>query len=230
MKKLFCMLLALLMWTPALAEESTIQYDLLLPVRVLPQEEAAVSMEEAITTAKQAQGNMPEQLLTRATLTETADGSRVWVVSIFNIATFVDSWCITVNADSGELIFGENGPFSHTHKAWTDAKGPQALWTLEDKQLYDALYSIQPSYGLPVEGDLSAEDALQKALAALEMTDAGGYEVGYGYLMGGEGYNGVWEICLVVDGEVDCQVSMDAVNGEVFYLQRNQIEPDGANG
>lgn len=230
MKKLLCLLMALMLCSMAFAEESTIQYDLLLPVRALPQEEAAVPMEEAITIAKQAQGNMPEELLIRATLTETADGSRVWVVVMFNTATLVDAWCVTVNAESGELIFGEGPDFFHTRKAWTDAKGLQALWTLEDKQLYDALYALLPTYGLPVEGDMSAEAALDKALSALGLTSAGGYEVGYGYLMGGEGYNGVWEICLVVDGLVDCRVNLDAVTGEVYYLERNELEPDEANG
>ena len=232
MKKLVMLILALMLCVPALAEESTIPYELMVPVCVLPEEEAAVSMEDAVAVVHQHR-KYPEQMLTRATLTETAGGRRVWVITIFDTATFVDSECHLIDAETGSHLFGEGGPagqFYHTKLAWTEAKGPQVLWSLADKQLYDTLYALEPMYGLPTEGDMSAEDALQKALAALELDSTGGYSVGYGYLMGGEGYNGIWEICLVIDGQVDCQVNLDAVTGEVYYLMHNQLEPDEANG
>ena len=76
----------------------------------------------------------------------------------------------------------------------------------------------------------SVIDALAKALAALGLDGTGGYEVGYGYLVGGEGYNGVWEISLVIDGQVGCQVNLDAVTGEVYYLDMYMVEADEANG
>ena len=94
---------------------------------------------------------------------------------------------------------------------------------MEDKQLYDALYAVLPSYGLPMSTDMTQEAALSRALFVLGLPASEGYEVGYGFLAGGEGYNGVWEICLVQQGRVAYRVNLDAVTGEVYYM-----EPDEA--
>lgn len=234
MKKLIVMLLVLLLWMPAFAEEAQRPA---LPVKIIGQEAAVVSMTEAVATAHQfidmtlLSGKRAEFF--HAELVELADGKLAWVVTTFDTSNLMYAWTAMVDAANGDVLYIEasnDGYLPYVLEAWTEAKGPQALWSLEDKQLYDALYALMPAYGLPMPGDLSAEVALKKALAALGMDDAGGYSVGYGYLMGGEGYNGVWEIYLVVDGQVDCQVNLDAVTGEVYYLERNQVEPDGANG
>lgn len=231
MKKLMMILLALLLCAPALAETSEISTE--LPVKLLEHEEAERPLEYALTLARQAVDELPEQYMIRAELAETSSGTKCWFVTIFDTATFMDAWCITVDASTGAAAMRyttDDGFFRDAYIAWTAQKGPHALWSMEDKQLYDALYAVMPAYGLPMPGDLSAEEALDKALAALGMDDAGNYEVGYGYLMGGEGVGGVWEISLVVDGQVDCQVNLDAVTGEIYYLGMYMVEADEANG
>lgn len=219
MKKMMLLILALLLCTSACAEVTV------LPVKILEHEAAAIQLANALTVARQAIDKEPAQATIRAELAEMSDGSKVWVVTIFDTATFVDAWCIAVDAASGKVVSveaAEDGFFNHTYAAWTQAKGIQELWSMADKQLYDALYAVLPSYGLPMSNDMSAEKALNRALFMLGMTSASGYEVGYGYLTGGEGYNGVWEICLVQNGQVAYRVNLDAVTGEVYYMEPDE--------
>lgn len=218
MKKLMALLMALLLCTPALAEESQRPA---LPVKLIGQEAAAVSMAEAMAEAQKLIHDFPVENSTRAELVELADGKLAWVVTTFDTSTLVYAWVTMVDAENGDVLYAEvsnDGYLPNVLEAWTDAKGSQVLWSLEDKQLYDALYTMLPSYGLPIPGDMSADKALMQALALLGMPGAEGYEVGYGYLMGGDGYNGVWEIHLVRNGETAYQVNLDAVTGAVYYI------------
>lgn len=224
MKKLMMLILAVMLCAPAFAEGSAD-----IPVKITAPANGHISLEAAISTALQELPVQPESYQTRAELVRMSDDNARWIVTVFDLTSLTDGWCVEIDAFSGEVLGSYttyDGFFQDVYDRWTAQKGTHALWSLEDKQLYDALYALQPSYGLPVDGDLSAEDALKKALAALGVDDAGGYSVGYGYLMGGEGYNGVWEICLVVDGQVDCRVNLDAVTGEVYYISVD----DSGNG
>lgn len=228
MKKLMMLILALLLCMPAYAETSVA-----IPTGRTEPANGTIALSEAITAAMAAMPVQPKQYQTRAELVYMSDDSCRWIVTVFDLTTLSDGWCVEMDAFTGAVVGSYttyDGFFWDAYNAWTEQKGPHALWSLEDKQLYDALYAVMPAYGLPMSGDLSAEAALKKALTVLGMDDAGGYEVGYGYLMGGEGYNGVWEISLVVDGQVDCQVNLDAVTGEVYYMETNLQEPDEANG
>lgn len=224
MKKLLILVLVLLC-APALAEIP--DASAVLPVRLLEYSEAEYPLESALILARDAVGEVPAQALIRAELAELSDGSRAWIVTIYDTRTFQQAWCITLDASKGEIIslYGEQDIFfNQTSADWGAVKGPHALWSLEDKQLYDALYNINPVYGLPQEGDISAETALEAALVALGLPSAEGYEVGFGYIMGGAGYNGLWEVYLVRDGKVAYQVNLDAVDGSVYYM-----EPDDSN-
>ena len=223
MKKLMMLMLALLLCGSAFAQETSA-----IPVARTEPANGTIALSEAITTAMAAMPVQPEQYQTRAELVYMSDSGCRWIVTMFDLTTFTDGWCVEMDAFTGNVLANytaQDGFFLDALDLWTAQKGPHALWSLEDKQLYDALYAVMPAYGLPMPGDLSAEDALKKALAVLAMDDAGGCEVGYGYLMGGEGYNGVWEICLVKEDEVLYQVNLDAVTGEVYYM-----EPDEGNG
>ena len=55
---------------------------------------------------------------------------------------------------------------------------------------------------------------------------AAGYLVCPGYLMDGEGYNGVWEICFADSCKVVYRVNLDAVTGEILYIELD----DNGNG
>lgn len=230
MKKLMVLLTLLLLTCTALAEGADTPA---LPVKTLERERASVTMEMAMTAAQKLMTQKPAAFEMRIELVELADGTSAWAVTTFDTADVLRAWTALLDAGDGHVLRAEeteNGFFGQTYADWTAQKGCHALWTLEDKQLYDHLYALLPSYGAPVQGDMSAETALAKALGALGLESTGGYSVGYGYLMGGEGYNGVWEISLVIDGAVDCQVNLDAVTGEIYYLVWNQQESDEANG
>ena len=223
MKKLMTILLALLLCVPAMAEEYPA-----IPVEIVNPVQGQMTQAEAMTKGQKLLRMKPEQQQTRVNLVRMSDDSYRWVVTAFDMTTLADGWCVELDAFTGERLAyytTDDGFFTKPLERWAAQKGFQALWSLEDKQLYDALYAVMPAYGLPMPGDLSAEDALKKALDVLGMDNAGGYEVGYGYLRGGEGYNGVWEICLVKEDEVLYQVNLDAVTGEVYYM-----EPDEGNG
>lgn len=224
MKKILMLLLALLLCGAALAETAE---EPVLPVTIIEQSDTLLSMSDAVAAAKGSMTIVPAECLIRAELVRMSDASCQWVVTIFDISTFyANGWCITVDATSGQVLVVHTtdiGYFNDVYDAWIAGKGPRALWSLEDKQLYDCLYTVMPSYGQPVEGDMTYGDALMKAIDALQLTNAVDYQVGYGYLMGsGDGeINGVWEVYFVQHGETVYKVNLDAVTGEIYY-----IEPD----
>lgn len=223
MKKLMMLILAVMLCALAMAETPSA----VLPVKILEHEDVKITMNEAMTTAQQiVHPDIQTDKVVRATLVELSDGRSAWVVTIFDITRLTYAWYATVDASTGDVLemgVSDDGFFSNIFNAWTAQKGTYALWSLEDKQLYDALYALQPSYGLPVDGDIPAGQALTKALFLLGMTSSEGYSVGYGYIMGGEDYNGVWEICLVQNGQVVYRVNLDAQTGDLYYM-----EPDEA--
>lgn len=230
MKKLMAWLTMLLMTAAAALAEANAPA---LPVKTLERTAASVTMESAMAAAQQLMTDAPTAFEMRTELVELADGTAAWVVTTFDMVDVLRAWTALIDAADGSIIRSEataTGFFGETYADWTAQKDIHALWSLEDKQLYDHLYAMLPSYGLPEQGDMSAEAALAKALTALGLDSAGGYSVGYGYISGGDGYHGVWQVSLVIDGQVDAQANLDAVTGEIYYLVRDQQEPDGANG
>lgn len=212
MKKWFCVLLAMLLFVPAMAE------NLVLPVKMLDHTEAQILLKDALNTARAAVENLPEQTAVRAQLVEMSTGEKAWVVTIFDSENFTNGWCIMVDAGSGAVLGKEtavDGFFTEAFENWTAAKGIHALWSMEDKQLYDALYAVQPSYGLPA-GDITKENALNLAMNALNLSGASIYEIGYGYLVNDDGAGGVWEITFVLNDQVVYQVNLDATT--IYYM------------
>lgn len=222
MKKLLMLLAALLLAVvPALAENASA-----VPVQILPPTQAAVPMADAVAAASGTMAALPADCLTRAELVRMSDDSCQWIVTIFDLTNMTDGWCIAVDATSGEVLATDTtqiGFFHTVNERWQKAKGVQALWPLEDKLLYDTLYTMQPNYGLPMDGDLPQGEALVKAMAAVGVTSAADYQIGYGYIMGmGDGKtNGVWEVWFMQDEEMIYKVNLDAVTGEIYL-----IEPD----
>lgn len=221
MKKLMMLILVLMLCVPALAE-GTVE----IPVKITAPANGHIALETAINTALQGLPVQPAQYQTRAELVRMSDDSCRWIVTVFDLASLSAGWCVEIDAFSGDVVFSSttyDGFFLDVYDRWTAKKGVHALWSLEDKQLYDALYAVLPSYGLPMDGDMLAGQALTKALFVLGLESSDGYAVGYGYLMGGDGYNGVWEICLVKNSQVVYRVNLDAKTGDVYYM-----EPDEA--
>ena len=222
MKKLLLLLAALLLAVmPALADETPA-----VPVEILPQTEGMIHMADAIETAKGAMGVVPADCLIRAELVRMSDGSSQWVVTAFDLTNFSDGWCIMIDAGHGGIVTvykTDIGYFDGIHSTWESVLGVEPLWSLEDKLLFDTLYSMQPTYGLPMDGDIPQGEALVKAMAAVGVTSTGEYQIGYGYIMGmGDGQtNGVWEVWFMQGDEMIYKVNLDAVTGEIYL-----IEPD----
>lgn len=222
MKKLLMLLAALLLAvTPVLAEDATPE---IVPVEILPQSEGMMYMADAIEKAKDAMGVVPAESLIRAELVRMSDDSCQWIVTVFDLTNFSDGWCIRVDATDGQLLAVEStkiGFFEVIHDQWESVKGVEYLWSLEDKLLFDTLYTMQPMYGLPMDGDLPQGEALVTAMKAVGVTSMQEYAIGYGYIMGAGDTNGVWEVYFVQGEELIYKVNLDAVTGEIYL-----IEPD----
>lgn len=220
MKKLMMLLLALMLCVPAFAEGGMV-----VPVEIADPANGHIALETAITTALQELPVQPESYQTRAELVRMSDDGARWIVTVFDLTSLTDGWCVEIDAFSGDVAMSYttyDGFFQDAYDRWVAKKGIHALWPLEDKQLFDALYAVLPSYGLPQVSDMSAGNALTKALFVLGLESSEGYAVGYGYLMGGEGYNGVWEITLVKNSQVAYRVNLDAVTGDVYYMEPDE--------
>lgn len=226
MKKLMMMFLALVLCLPVFAEEQAA-----IPVEIVEeraQNHIQIGLSEAIAKAMAEIPALPERYQTRAEVVRMSDDSFRWIVAVFDLATLTDGWCVEIDAASGAVMVGcttEGGFFQDAHDRWMAQKGIQALWTPSEKMLFDSLYALQPSYGKSKDGDISWGDAATRAATTLGITKDK-YDIGYGYLMGGEGYNGVWEICFVDNNKLVYKVNVDAVTGDILM-----IEPDeGGNG
>ncbi|MBQ7848973.1 MAG: hypothetical protein IJ343_04545 [Clostridia bacterium] len=223
MKKLLMLLAALLLAvTPVMAEVA----EQSVPVQILPQREDVLYMADAIEKAKASLAVLPADCLVRAELVRMSDDSTQWIVTIFDLTNFADGWCIALDAKNGEVIATDTtsiGYFETINQRWAEVKGVEALWSLEDKLLFDNLYTMQPTYGLPMSGDMAQGEALVKAMAAVGVTSVSEYQIGYGYIMGaGDGQtNGVWEVWFMQGEEMIYKVNLDAVTGEIYL-----IEPD----
>lgn len=232
MKKLIVLLCALMLYLPVLAEKTDA-----IPVEIVEvraQNHIQVGLETALTTAM---GMLPaqlEQYQSRAEVVRMSDDSYCWVVTVFDLTNLCDGWCAEINASSGTVMDSystHDGCFQDIQDKWAAAMGKsnvKALWRMEEKALFDALYAPQPVYGLPKEGDMSAGEASEIAAAALApyypADRTTGYLVCPGYIMGSEDCNGIWEICMADNGLVVCQVNLDAVTGEIYYISS---EDDG---
>lgn len=222
MKKFLLLVLALVvaLTAVAMAEEA-----LPLPVEAVPQEEGELSMTDAISAAEASIATLPENRIVRAELMRLNDDSRAWLVSVFDQADFLNCWVVMVDAANGQVRGTDTtsiGFFNDATTRWEQQKQVcWALWSLEDKQLFDRIYSVTPTYGQPVSGEMSQGEALVKAIGALGLENATTYEVGYAYVMGDAESNGVWMVYLVQNGECVYQVNLDARTGDILM-----VEPD----
>lgn len=224
MKKLMMLFFALMLCMPVFAEDAV-----MIPAALTAPANGYIALETAITNALAALPEKPEKHQTRAELVIMSDNySRRWIVTVFDMTSLSDAWSIELDAFSGEVKASYttcDGFFQDVLEKWTAQKGPQVLWTPPEKMLFDSLYALQPSYGKSLDSDISWGDAATRAATALGIIK-GKYDIGYGYLMGGEGYNGVWEICFVDDGALVYKAHVDAVTGEILLIESDE----GGNG
>ena len=233
MKKLMMLILALLLCVPAMAEEYPP-----VPVEIVEQRaqnHIQVGLNDAIAKAQAEIPVLPENCQTRAEVVRMSDDSYRWVVTVFDLATLSDGWCFELDVATGDVVdsyITNDGFFSEPlekRATWKGGSTNKATWRMEEKALIDALYALQPMYGLPKPGDISEDEAVERASAALApyypKDRATGYLICPGYLMGGEGVNGIWEIYFK-EKDVIYQVNLDAVTGEIYYISAE----DNGNG
>lgn len=230
MKKWMMLLLALVLCVPVLAEEQ-----LAVPVEIVKPAQGQMTQAEAMAKGQQLLRTNPEQQQTRVTLVRMSDDTFRWVVTVFDLATLTDGWCVELDASTGEVIAyhtTNDGFFLKPLEYWAGHKGgstDKRLWTMETKAIFDALYALQPMYGLPQPGDISRDEAVERANAALAPyypeDRVTGYLICPGYLMGDEGVNGIWEIYFK-EKDLLYQVNLDAVTGEIYYISAD----DNGNG
>ena len=220
MKRLVMLLLALLTVRPlALAEEADA-----IPVSILPYDTQNAADNAALSALT---GPQADHTMQRWEKVQLSDGRAGWVCTVFdlNVETNVTT---TLMDDATHTILAtdstDTGYFTKIQARWEAAKGcPFALWSVEDKQLFHRLYVFAPSYGVPAATDLAPEEALSIALRALALESSDGYQVGYGYLMGeADVSNGIWEVFLVQQGEVIHRVNLDALTGELLYIENSE--------
>ena len=100
MKKWMMLLLALVLCLPAMAEEN-----LAVPVEIVEeraQNHIQVGLSEAIAKAQAEIPTLPEQYQTRAEVVRMSDDSYRWVVTLFDLATLTDGWCVELDVSTGE--------------------------------------------------------------------------------------------------------------------------------
>jgi len=227
MKKLILLFMTLLLCVPALADDRPA-----IPVELADHALSEITLDQAIATALKEISVQPELYQIRAELARMSDGSFRWVVTVFDMTSLSDGWCVELDARHGVVLdryTTNDGFFMEPLMKWAAWKGGstnRAMWRMEEKALTDALYALQPMYGLPQAGDMSPEEAGDRALAALApylpADQWTGYLTSYGYLMGGEDMHGIWEICLGLDGRVVYRVNLDAVTGEIYYIETDE--------
>ena len=89
MKKLMMLMLALLLCGSAFAQETSA-----IPVARTEPANGTIALSEAITTAMAAMPVKPEQYQTRAELVYMSDSGCRWIVTMFDLTTLSDGWCV----------------------------------------------------------------------------------------------------------------------------------------
>ena len=199
----------------ALAEETP-----LLPIAIVSYD----LTDEATTAALSALIEPKENALTRWERVVLSDGREAWVICQFDQTTMSNAWSRVIDAETQEVLqedTTDTGFFATAQTRWESAKGIYALWSIQDKMLFDRLYAMAPCYGEPVEGDLTQEEALAAALNVTGLTAADYDAVGYGYIMGSSEQNGTWQVFFVKGSEVVSTVNLDARDATILL-----VEPD----
>lgn len=217
MKKMLLLLLCVVLLVgAALAESTETPASLVIPVAKI---DAAPMIPEIYEPWDNAEAAWTHVLL--------SDGTRAIAVTYRYHDDLAHGFSVLYRYENGpfETISHDetrDGWFQTAQDRWTEALGRvYALWTVEEKALFDQIYAFVPSMGVPEETDLPADAALKRALEALTLENETDYEVGYGYVAGGTEGSGMWQVYFVKGDETVWEVTLDAATGEVLF-----IEPD----
>ena len=98
MKRLLMLLLALMLWGSALAEETA------TPVEIVEPVQEQITLEDAIAKARKLLRVDTEQQQIRANLVRMSDDTCRWVVVVFDMTTLTDGWCVELDASSNTVL------------------------------------------------------------------------------------------------------------------------------
>ena len=167
MKRALSLLIsAMLLACFALAEETP-----LLPIAIVSYD----LTDEATTAALSALIEPKENALTRWERVVLSDGREAWDICQFDQAAMANTWRRVIGAERHGVLqedTTDTGFFATAQARWESAKGIYALWSIQDKMLFDRLYAMAPCYAEPVEGDLPQEEAPAAALNVTGLTAA----------------------------------------------------------
>jgi hypothetical protein len=99
MKKLMMLILTLLLCASAFAEGAAA-----IPVKIADPANGHIALETAITTALQVLPVQPESYQTHAELVRMSDDGARWIVTVFDLTTLSDGWCVEIDAFTGEVL------------------------------------------------------------------------------------------------------------------------------
>ena len=115
----------------ALAEETS-----LLPIAIVSYD----LTDEATTAALSALVEPKENALTRWERVVLSDGREAWVICQFDQTTMSNAWSRVIDAETQEVLqedTTDTGFFATAQARWESAKGIYALWSIQDKMLFD---------------------------------------------------------------------------------------------
>ena len=135
MKRALSLLISamLLLGCFALAEEAP-----LLPIAIVSYD----LTDEATTAALSALIEPKENALTRWERVVLSDGREAWVICQFDQTTMSNAWSRVIDAETQEVLqedTTDTGFFATAQTRWESAKGLYALWSIQDKMLFDRL-------------------------------------------------------------------------------------------
>lgn len=209
MRKLLALLLCLLLTAPALAEGP-------LPEELLIPGQERMTLADAVSTVYGLIGQLPTEHLTSANLVRLSDNTHAWVVSVYDRSENpAANWTYTLSADDGEVVWAdaaEGAVFIATRDQWEATLGSWQVWPRETLALYERLYMPINDAAWPDEIQISQEEACAIAMAALEMSNAADYQLGY--RLDGT----LWQVFFVQEGVTAWQVNVDAASGQVTRI------------
>lgn len=210
-------LLSAIALLPACAAFAETAADSFIPVAVVSSDAADETADDAVESLLEAK----ENTLTRYERVLLSDGREAWIICQFDQSTMTDATCRMIDAATMEVLSEDTtntGFFSSVCERWEQVKGIYELWSLQDKALFDRLYSFSPCYGEPDEGDMTPEEALASAMEALGITSADYDAVGYGYVTGFGEDGGMWQVYFVKDNECFSMVNLDARESSILMV------------
>ncbi len=210
-------LLSAIALLPACSVFAETAADSLIPVAVVSSDAADETADDAVERLLEAK----ENTLTRYERVLLSGGREAWIICQFDQSTMTDATCRMIDATTMEVLSEDTtdtGYFFTVRERWEQVKGIYELWSLQDKALFDRLYSLSPCYGEPDEGDMTQEEALASAMEATGITNDDYDAVGYGYICGIGENGGMWQVYFVKNNECFSMVNLDARESAILMV------------